>query len=86
MSRLVDSYTTTELRSGDVLVVTVTLHVTYHLDENNKPYFRMYRCGYPDAPVSEEGVPQGGRIFIDEQKIAETLFPIVSNLGLRSEG
>ena len=45
MSRIKNFYTVSpqDLKPGDVLVATVTLHVQHHADEVGAPYFRMYR-------------------------------------------
>lgn len=69
-----------DLVPGDVMVVTVTLHVGYHGD-----YFRMYRCPYPNAEVSSAGIPQGEQILQGAQPIAEALFPVATWAGLKPE-
>lgn len=73
MSRLVDSVYVRpdELKSGDVLVAVVTLHVMQRGDDF---VFRMYRCSHP--PQEHEGIPQGSRIA-DEKELAQQLFPVV---------
>lgn len=79
--QIVDFYTTSQddLKLGDVLVATITLHVSYRLDKDGRPMYRMYRCGYPPQQISEDGIPQGGRIFMGE-KGAEAIFSIVAGL------
>lgn len=80
MSKLVNSVSVRpdELNSGNVMAVTVTLHVqrTAH-----GLVFRMYRCGYP--PQTHDGIPQGSRIGPPEQEqvVMETLFPVVGWAG-----
>lgn len=69
-----------ELKPGDVLVCQVTLHVTHHTDENDKPYFRMYKCKYEGSDV-----PQGTRIYVNEDRIAEALFPVVKWSEMKSD-
>lgn len=83
MSRVVDFYNVRphELRPGDVLVCTVTLHVTHHTDNDGNPYFRMYRCN-----LDVNDIPQGSRLYGDENVVANALFPIVTNAGMRSDG
>lgn len=90
MTRLVNFYTTPydELREGDAMVCVVTLHVNHHHQGNGKPYFRMYRTGYPPEQHDDEGkgIPQGSRIYLNEDEIAKALFPVVIQAGMKGEG
>jgi hypothetical protein len=73
-----------ELEPGDVLVCTVTLHVSYRRDGDGKPMFRMYRAGYP--PQVSEGIPQGSRLSpLGEKTVAYELFPVVGYAGLKPD-
>lgn len=74
-----------ELKPGDVLVCTVTLHVSHHIDPDGHPYFRMYRCGYPHPVIGDDDIPQGSRIYVDENVVANSLFPVVKFAGMKSE-
>lgn len=79
MSRLVNPVAVRpdELRHGDVLVVTVALHVMERGDER---IFRVYRCDYP--PQVADGIPQGSRVsVIHEKVVADALFPVVDWAG-----
>lgn len=67
-----------ELKAGDVMVVTVTLHVAA-IDKEGKPAFSMYRCPWPRPQIGEEGIPQGDRILTEHAGMAQkALFPVVS--------
>ena len=90
MSRIVNSYTIRpgELKPGDVMVCTVTLHVM-----SDRTY-RMYQCLYVDPRNAAarlagaslvDGVPQGSRIYDDGDIVAQQLFPTALNAGLRSD-
>ena len=74
-----------ELKSGDVLVCTVTLHVGYRRDKYGKPMYRMYRCDWPEPQVSEDGIPQGSNIGQDVEKVAQALFPVVGYAELKPD-
>ena len=78
--RIVDFYNVRpdELKPGDVLVCTVTLHVVNRLDDNEKPMYRVYRCGYP--PQTSGGIPQGANLFGSQRAVAEGLFPVVAGM------
>ncbi len=77
MDQIVDFYNVSSLEPGDVLVATVTLHI----DGAGQPVFRMYRCDYPPEQIaSDDGVPQGSRLFQLEDEVAKALFPIVGTL------
>ena len=76
--RLVNPYTVRpgELKSGDVLVFTVTCHIIERA--NNRIEARIYRCPY-DGPTFE-GIPQGSRTAYymqDEEALLRNLFPVV---------
>ena len=88
MARVKDFYRTSpsDLQAGDVLVCTVTLHVSHFYQENSIPYFRMYKAGFPPQQTSEDGIPQGIRIFLNEDDVAKALFPIANQAGMKSEG
>ncbi len=78
-----------ELEPGDVLVCTVTLHVSHFLQEDGKPFFKMYWTGFPPETFDGAGVPQGTRISFarkEENAVARALFPVVVAAGLRSGG
>ncbi len=79
--QVVDFYNTSpdDLKPGDVLVATVTLHISHLLDEDGRPTYRMYRCAHPPEQVSIDGIPQGDAIFMEEEG-AKTVFPIVAGL------
>jgi len=64
-----------ELKPGDVMAVTVTLHVCHRMVDNKLTY-RIYRCPYPPGESLVDGVPQGQRIQ-DEDEVAQALFPVV---------
>ena len=70
-----------ELKPGDVLVCTVTLHVGYH---GEPPVYRMYRCAYPPQ-LGEEAIPQGQPILSNVKEVTQVLFPVVVDAGLQSE-
>lgn len=81
MSRIVDFYNVRpdELEPGDVMVCTVTLHITHWQDANGNPCYRVYRCAYP--PQTSDGIPQGGALSAPEaQGVALALFPVTSGL------
>jgi hypothetical protein len=83
---IVSSYDTRpdELKSGDVLVCTVTLHVGYRTDDEGKPMFRVYRCNYP--PQVSSGIPQGSCLTSEgAEAMAEHLFPVVRWAGFKPE-
>lgn len=82
MSRIVNPVTVKpdELEPGDVMVVTVTLHV---VKRGDGLVFRIYRCGYP--PQVHEGVPQGSRIGVHEWEVAQELFPVVAWAGIEPD-
>ena len=61
-----------EIEPGDVFAVTVTCHVDYL----GNP--RLYRCPYPNAQLSDGGVPQGDRIFRFSDEVTQALFPSVA--------
>ena len=70
--KIVDFYNARpgSLKPGDVLVATVTLHVT----ENG---YRVYRCKFP-PPMGDGGIPQGGKLSPEgARSIALSVFPVV---------
>lgn len=70
-----------DLQAGDVMVCTVTLHLLEPIGDEPFAY-RMYVCSYPVLPDQEhEGVPQGTRIYGDQEAVARQLFPVVSRAG-----
>ena len=73
-----------ELKSGDVLVCTVTLHVGYRKDEHGKPMYRVYRCGYPPE-IIVDGIPQGPNIGRDAEAVAHALFPVIGYAELQPD-
>ena len=75
MSRIVNPVAVrpNDLMHGDVLVVTVALHV---LERGEERIFRMYRCAYP--PEEADGIPQGERVLTHEEEIVQELFPVVT--------
>ena len=80
--RIVDSLNIRpdEIKPGDVMMCTVTLHV---LDGGNgKLLYRMYECRqhYPEV----DGVPQGTRIG-DEWAVQKQLFPVVGWAGAKPD-
>ena len=56
-----------DLEPGDVLVCTVTLHVTH------TGGFRIYRCQYPPQ-IDEFEVPQGSKVYNNLKEVAQALF------------
>lgn len=72
-----------ELEVGDVLVCTVTAHVVVNMDGKGLAC-RLYRCPYPVPPhlQSREGVPQGTRILMEPQHVANELFPVLRSAGI----
>ena len=73
MSKIVNFYTVSpdELKEGDVLVCTITAHV--HYDGS----ISVYRCEYPHAHVSGEGIPQGSKIG-NEKSTVDQIFPVLA--------
>lgn len=67
-----------DLKPGDVLVATITLHMSHRLDKNGRPMYRMYCCSYPSQQI-EDGILQGDRIFMREIGV-EAIFPIIAGL------
>lgn len=74
-----------DLEPGDVLVCTVTLHVGYHENANGNRVFRMYRCRYPGENLGSDGIPQGDRIYTNQEEVAQALFPIALNAGFEPD-
>ena len=64
-----------DLKSGDVMAVIVTCHITR---SPTGLRYRLYRCPYPDSV--HNGIPQGGRIA-GEGAIASQLFPVLGYAG-----
>ena len=85
MSQVVSFYNVSpdDLKCGDVLVCTVTLHVGWHMDSEGKPMYRVYRCDYP--PQVSDGIPQGANLGAFQQQVAEALFPVVQLAGLNPD-
>lgn len=83
MKRIVDPYTTypKELKAGDVMIKTVTLHVME--GPNDTLLYRMYECPYVEAGT-DYGVPQGSRIYAD-LVVQQQLFPTVSHAGAKPD-
>jgi hypothetical protein len=77
--KIVDFYSVSpdNLKPQDVLVSTITCHISHIDHENSTVFVRVYRCTYP--PQMGEGyIPQGislGRT--DQVAIAKTLFPVL---------
>ncbi len=61
-----------ELKAGDVMVCTVTLHVLPRAD--GELSYRMYHAPWPPTAFSD-GVPQGARIA-NEEAVMGQLFPV----------
>lgn len=75
-----DFYNTSpnDLEPGDVLVATLTLHVT------PTGGFRIYRCQYPPR-LGRSGMPQGMKVCTNLEEVALAIFPIALNAGLTPE-
>lgn len=69
-----------ELMHGDVLVVTVALHIIKCKDGYT---FRAYRCDYP--PQKADGIPQGNRLGTFEGEVMQELFPVVYWAGIQPD-
>ena len=67
-----------ELKHGDVMVVTVTVHI---VERDGDLFFRMYRCDYP--PQMHDGIPQGSRIF--GESVAGVLMPVLAYANIRQD-
>ena len=66
-----------EVKAGDVMVVTVTLHVMA-VDKQGRPVFSMYRCPWPNPQIGDEGIPQGDHIMKELAAGAQkALFPVI---------
>ena len=59
-------YTANTAEPGDVFLVVIKAMVQYD------GTYRLYRC-----PYEGNDVPQGDRLYKDEQIVAEALFPIL---------
>ena len=82
MTHLIDAYTTrpADLKSGDIMAVTVTLHIGHLRDADDRPAtYRLYLCDWPPT-ISEDGIPQGERIYEAQVEVAGALFPVVAGL------
>lgn len=63
-----------DIAVGDVMIVTVTVHILE--GRKGKPVARTYRCIHPYSEV--DGVPQGSRIATGlEGSVIRALFPVV---------
>lgn len=73
MSKIVNFYNARpdELKEGDVLVCTITAHI--HYDGS----ISVYRCEYPNAYVSDEGIPQGSKVG-DEKTTVDQILPVLA--------
>src|SRR3990167_1694212 len=60
---------TDELEQGDELVCTVKLMVGWHKDRKGHQPYRLYRCTWPDAPLGDEGTPQGSAVTTTAREI-----------------
>ena len=78
-----------DLKLGDVMAVTVTCHVR-QIYEDNTIEVSLYRCPYPDAQVTPEGIPQGGKMFFKTYEEMEVflgkLFPVINIRNYRGAG
>ena len=62
------------MKAGDVMVATVTCHIT-HIDwDEDVVYVSVYRCKFPPM-IGDNGIPQGDKTDIE---IAKTLFPVLN--------
>ena len=68
--RLINSYTIrpSELKPGDQMVMIVKAIV------NHDGTYNLYRCEWNGT---EDEIPQGGRIGVNEKWIAEAIFPVL---------
>jgi hypothetical protein len=57
---IVNAYNANNIQEGDVFIATVTIHVGYTRD--GKYQIRVYRCPYPNPPLSFDGVLLGSNI------------------------
>jgi len=69
-----------EVRAGDVMICTVTLHV--FAGRGDGLLYRMYRC--PHNGPELDRIPQGSRMG-DEKAVQEQLFPVVGWAGARPD-
>jgi hypothetical protein len=60
----------TDLKSGDVLVCKLAVHLT---EWQGQMYYAIYRCE-SDEPEGSHDIPQGSRIFVDNIK---QIFPVL---------
>lgn len=70
-------YTANTAEPGDVFTCIVTCHISPR-------GYRLYRCQYPDAQISD-GIPQGTRIEDPDSEIVATLFPIICHSGIKDD-
>lgn len=65
--KLKNVYTANKVEPGDVFSIVVTCHITAR-------GYRLYRCMWPPQ-MDKNQIPKGSPI--EDNKIVETLFPIV---------
>lgn len=79
MSRIVNFYNVAphQLKPGDVLVCTVTLHMRHITDAKGRPTFAMYRCPFPNPQIGDAGIPQGDKMPPSQATKVAAVFPII---------
>jgi hypothetical protein len=75
-----------EIEKGDTLAVVVKLQVGHYRNTDGALTYRLYRCRYPDTPVSDDGIPQGDRVYDAPEHVAGALFPVALWAGLKPDG
>lgn len=60
-----------ELKEGDVLICLITAHIMHDGS------VRVYRCPYPNAQISDDGIPQGNKVG-DENSTIKDIFPVLA--------
>lgn len=78
--KLVNAYTVCpdEIEPGDVMLFVIKAMVV------RPGVYRLYRCHYPYVIENDEDVPQGNRIF-NEQEVCEALFPTLAQVAKPDE-
>ena len=59
-----------DLKPGDVMVTTITCYINY---DGTASYYDCNNYQHPRFQVSDEGIPQGGKVYGD--MTVEQLFP-----------